>query len=234
MFSDIRPDGVFTWYELFCEFAKEKKLLKPEAVLESARTRFADTKGFAPAPEKRKEIVFAARLTPQKQPMLFVNAVRHLRDCHPQLIEGWKFRILGNGPLEDEVKNAIATYKLETILEQHPTADLRQVYAHSSCFVSTQDYENFPSLSMNEAMAAGNALVARNVGQTSLFLEDGKNGYLAGTDDAEGVANALVKFLSDPSKHAAMQAHSFRLAHETHTPANFTRQIDAFWKKVLQ
>lgn len=233
MFSNIRPDGVFTWYRLFCEFAKEQHLLRSGAALEAAETRFADTAGFVPSPEKKKEIVFASRLTPQKQPLMFVQAVAILRKRFPELAEGWKFFIYGSGPCEEEVKEAIRSYQLETVLTHFPSSDLRTVFSGSSCFVSTQDYENFPSLSMNEAMAAGNALVARNVGQTSLFLEDGKNGYLAATDDAAGIAGALASYLGNPAVHADFARHSLYLAHEVHTPANFIRQADAFWEKVL-
>jgi glycosyltransferase involved in cell wall biosynthesis len=233
LFNDIRPDGAFTWYELFCTFAREKKLFSDDAVVEAARTRFADTKGFAPAPEKKKIIVWAARLTPQKQPLMFVRAVKYLRENFPEIIAGWSFRIYGNGPQEDAVKNEIRDSKLDTILEHFPTADLRTVFGETSCFVSTQDYENFPSLSMNEAMASGNALIARNVGQTALFLQDGVNGFLAEEDNEKGLALAIRKFLSAPEKHAAMMKASLALCSEVHTPANFIRQIDEFWRRCL-
>lgn len=233
LFRGIKPDGVFTWYSLFCDFARKEKLLPDNALLESAQTRFADTAGFAPANEKKKQIVFAARLTQQKQPLMFVEAVKILHQKYPQLIQGWEFHVYGNGPLENEIENAIDQRGISSILQLHSTADLHPVFANSSCFVSAQDYENFPSLSMNEAMSAGNALIARNVGQTSLFLEDGKNGFLAKEDNASGIAEALAEFLQHPEKHESMMQESLRLAREVHTPANFIRQIDTFWKKAL-
>lgn len=231
LFKSIRPDGVFTWYELFCRFAREKKLVGDGALLEAARTRFADTTGFMPAPVKEKQIIYAARLTPQKQPLMFAEAIRLVHDRNPALLEGWNVFVYGSGPMENELSAFIARNNLGGIVSQHPSCDLKPLLAKSSCYVSTQDFENFPSLAMNEAMAAGNAIVSRNVGQTALFVEDGKNGFLAATDDAAGVAAALEKFLSDPSRHPALMQHSLYLAREVHTPVNFIRQIDEFWNK---
>jgi glycosyltransferase involved in cell wall biosynthesis len=85
---------------------------------------------------------------------------------------------------------------------------------------------------MNEAMAAGNVIVARNVGQTNLFVKDGVNGYLATSDNAKGVAEAMMKVIQYPEKNAAMMKESIRLATEVHTPENFIRQIDLFWNSL--
>jgi hypothetical protein len=51
-------------------------------------------------------------------------------------------------------------------------------------------------------------------------------------DDAGGIAASLIDFLSAPEKHKAMMQHSIYLAREVHTPANFIRQIDAFWERI--
>jgi glycosyltransferase involved in cell wall biosynthesis len=232
LFNSIKPDGIFTWYKLFCEFAQQEKLVETGTALDYARTRFTDTKGFSPAPVKQKHIVFAARLTAQKQPLMFVEAVHWLKQNHPELLRDWKCFIYGNGPLEEEVAGMIRAKQLEEVLTLLPNTDLRPVFAASTCFVSTQDYENFPSLSMNEAMAAGNVIVARNVGQTNVFVEDGKNGFLATEDNAQGVGEALARFLQGQEHHSAMINESLRLAREVHTPENFIRQIDGFWKQL--
>ncbi|HTF04812.1 MAG TPA: glycosyltransferase family 4 protein [Bacteroidia bacterium] len=232
LFNSIKPDGIFTWYKLFCEFAQQEKLLKTGAALDYARTRFTDTKGFSPAAVKQKHIVFAARLTGQKQPLMFVEAIHWLKQNHPELLRGWQCFMYGVGPLAEETAAMIRSKGLEDVLNLLPNTDLRPVYAASTCFVSTQDYENFPSLSMNEAMAAGNVIVARNVGQTNVFVKDGKNGFLAKEDNAQGVGEALARFLQEPERHGAMMNESLRLAREVHTPGNFIEQIDAFWERV--
>lgn len=234
LFRQIKPDAVFTWYELFCRFALEKGWMPEGALLESARTRFADTKGFMPAEQKQNHIVWAARLTPQKQPLMFLEAVRIVHAAKPELLTNWRVFIYGSGQLEEEVKKFMSDHALSEVIRYNPAVDLRPVLAVSKCFVSTQDYENFPSLSMNEAMAAGNVIVSRNVGQTGLFVEHGKNGYLAPMDNAEGIAAALIDFLSAPEQHQSLMEHSIYLAREVHTPANFIRQIDTFWDRVSE
>jgi glycosyltransferase involved in cell wall biosynthesis len=233
LFRSIRPHAYFSWYKLFLEFVQRQGYVAPDVLMEATETRFANTLGYTPSPVKDKVIVFAARLTEQKRPMMFVHAVKILAANNPELISDWKFCIYGDGPEAETVQHEIRKSGLEKIIQINPTADLRPVYSRSTCFVSTQEFENFPSLSMNEAMAAGNVLVACNVGQTSLFLEEGKNGFLAPTEDAQGVANAMRKVLESRNLEK-MAAHSVYLAREVHTPANFISKIDRFWNKLLR
>lgn len=232
LFREIQPDGYFSWYRLFCEYLRKENLAPSGTILESATSRFADTSGFIPAAQKKQIVVFAARMTGQKQPMMFAEAVSYLLQQHAGLVRGWQFRMYGNGPEEERVRRFILEHDSGEQLTLHPTTDLRPVFAESKCFVSTQDYENFPSLSMNEAMAAGNAIIARNVGQTAYFVKDGENGFLSREDSAEGIARAILDYITKPELHAGMQAQSCRLANEVHTPENFIRQIDAFWEKL--
>ena len=107
-------------------------------------------------------------------------------------------------------------------------------FSDSKCFVSTQDFENFTSLAMLEAMACGNAVVARNVGQTNFFVKDGVNGILAKEDSAKGIAEALKFYIEHPEKHEAMKTESIRIAREENTAEKFIQHLDSFWKKIYE
>ena len=52
---------------------------------------------------------------------------------------------------------------------------------------------------MNEAMAAGNVIIARDVGQTNLFVKDSLNGLLLKSDNPTGLADAIKWFINNPS-----------------------------------
>ena len=86
---------------------------------------------------------------------------------------------------------------------------------------------------MNEAMAAGNAIISRNVGQTNLFVKHLVNGVLTDSDTAEGLASAIEYYISNPQLHEAMQNESIRLTEEVHTFENFKSQIENFWDKTI-
>jgi glycosyltransferase involved in cell wall biosynthesis len=134
--------------------------------------------------------------------------------------------------LEGEVRRAIAEHGLGDVVTLSHTPDLSPVLARTRLFVSTQAYENFTSLAMLEAMAAGNAVVAANVGQTAEFVQHGVNGLLTETESPEGFARAITDYLQRRADHAAMGAASARLATEVHTVDHFADDITDFWKRV--
>ena len=234
LFNTVKVDGVYSWYKLFKEFAESEKSIKSQPYIEVVKTRFSDTSRFIASQHKKNEIVYAARLTEQKQPLFFLEAIKILKASGEEDISGWNFKIYGNGPLENDVKNYIERNGLMELVSYHSNSDLSSVFANSKCFVSTQDHENFPSLSMCEAMAAGNAVIARNVGQTDYFVKHQKNGFILDNDTPASLAKAMHTYISSPQLHKPMQNESIRLTKEVHTADNFIRDIDNFWKKVKQ
>ena len=105
--------------------------------------------------------------------------------------------------------------------------------SRSRLFVCTQALENFTSLAMLEAMAAGNAIVAEDVGQTREFVRDGENGLLVAPGTAEAFADAIAEYLRHPEWHAPMAAASRRLTTEVHTIEHFADDLQTFWRDVL-
>ncbi len=71
--------------------------------------------------------------------------------------------------------------------------DLSKYFNYLRIFESCQNYENFTSLSLMEAMAAGNAIRARYVGQTSFVLKTNENGIYIKPDTVEGLVNSILK-----------------------------------------
>jgi glycosyltransferase involved in cell wall biosynthesis len=86
---------------------------------------------------------------------------------------------------------------------------------------------------MLEAMAAGNAVIAEDVGQTREFVQNGENGYLVSPPTAAAFADAIAAYLRHPELHDAMAVHSRRLATEVHTIEHFADDISAFWRDVV-
>lgn len=228
-------DGIFSWYELFRDRVRDGTIpVSGTPLAVAARTCFTNLSRFAPAPDKDDTVVYASRLIPDKQPQLFVEAVRLLRDEAPELARGWRFALYGNGPMRDELEALAASHGLAGLLDIDFTPDLAPVLARSKAFVSTQDYENFTSLSMLEAMACGNAIISRDVGQTRLFVRHGENGLLSPGHTARALAETLKAFLAAREQHADWGAASVAIATREHTVERFMEDIGGFWRRVLE
>ena len=226
----VRLDGVFAWYRAFVEVAGGRR--RRDQVLQAARYCFTDTERFVPIAPKQPVVLFAGRLSEQKRPLLFVDAVAILRDRHPELVRGWRFQMYGRGRLAAEVASRISARGLDPLLTLSHAIDMAPIVGESRLFVSTQAFENFTSLAMLEAMAAGNAVIAEDVGQTGEFVRDGENGFLVSPPTPEAFAEAMARYLRAPDVHDAMAAASRRVATEVHTIEHFAGDIVAFWRRL--
>ncbi len=226
-------DGVFTWYKLFKEVAEKQHIIKSNPLIVAAQFCFTDLSRFTPLQHKKNQIVYAGRMVETKQPLFFIEAVRVLRELDPTIIEEWQFLMFGKGPLEHTVRQQIEEYALADLIELTYQPDLAPVFAQSKVFVSTQDHENFTSLSMLEAMAAGNAVISRNVGQTDYFVKHRQNGLLLSEDTPQNLACTMLEYICHSDLHQSMQQKSREIATRVHTVENFLLDIDNFWSKVL-
>lgn len=228
-----RLDGIFAWYQSIVAANAALSIWPPETRVVAARYCFTNTERFHPAEDKPRLVVWAGRLSAQKRPLLFVDAIADLQARYPELARSWSFSMYGTGRLGEEVDALIRRRGVEEVVSRSHTIDLAPVFAKSRLFVSTQAIENFTSLAMLEAMAAGNAIVAADVGQTREFVRPGENGWLVSPASAEAFADAIAAYLADESVHPRMAAASRMLATEVHTVTHFTDDIMSFWSEIV-
>tara|TARA_B100001287_G_scaffold144355_1_gene121378 strand:+ start:5471 stop:6646 length:1176 start_codon:yes stop_codon:yes gene_type:complete len=229
----INFDGVFSWYKAYVEYFKKIDLTDTKIIFKNIESRFANTDKFQPSKEKNKIIVFASRFDDQKKPNWFIEAVNILFNNQKFKNSDWKFEMYGDGPLKKHLIKLIDKYALSDIITLKSYGRLEKVFPHTSCYVSTQDYENFPSLSMMEAMASGNIIVARDVGQTDLMVKDNINGFLLKKDSPEGLSDVLRQVVSIHEQALEeMMNESIKLVKEVHNKQNFFSQIEDFWDNL--
>ena len=236
LFEKINLSGVYSWYLHFKTCADKNKWINSDPYIENINSRFsAISSRLNLSLQKNNEFVFASRLIPQKRPFFFLEGVKLLREMITTVdFDEWRFSIYGKGPAENDLKEYIKNNNLNNSVSISSVSDLNDILSKSKCFVSTMDFENFPSQSMNEAMAAGNAIIARNLGQTNYFVKDKENGFLLNPDNPKGLAEAMKYYIEHPEIHKRMSDESIRLTKEVHTPENFIKQTDLFWEKVLK
>lgn len=232
LFESVKVDGYFCWNTNFQNYLREKAKLKNKpSYIQSITSRFSDTESYRPE-KKEKWIVFASRLDEQKHPEWMLEAIKGIKENDPSSLGEWKFKVCGNGPMRDQLieysqKNELSEY-VDFIIE----GEMHNVLNRSMIYVSCQDYDNFPSLTMSEAMSAGNAIVARNVGQTELFVSNNVNGLLISPDSPLGLEEALNKLMKNETLISTMTEQSIQMIKTVHNYANFEKQIEEFWRKL--
>lgn len=151
--------------------------------------------------EKReKVIVSAGRLCRQKNyPMLLAAFKKFDSQC-----PGYVLKIYGRGELFDELKTLCRTLGIEEKVQfAGYVADVDEHIRKAAMFVMASDYEGI-SNAMMEALAMGVPTVCTDcpVGGARLMIQDGVNGLLVPVDDAEALAEAMMRLAKD-SDYAA-------------------------------
>jgi glycosyltransferase involved in cell wall biosynthesis len=231
-FRTVRLDGIYTWYPAM-ERAFDGYAFRGEPLVRVAQCCYVNGERFAPSPRKERRIVFAGRLVESKRPLLFLDGVRWAVDRASGALDGWAIEMFGGGYLRGRVEAYLRTHRLGGRVRLRTAAEMAPEFATSRLFVSTQDRENVSSLAMLEAMACGNAVVARNVGQTSGLVRHGENGLLVDRDDPEALGAAMLEYVRHPEWHDRFGTRSREIALREHGEARFLQDIEGFWSVVL-
>ncbi len=211
----------------------------------------ADTSLFRPDEKARRRerarlrigpgdcvILYAARFCPQKQPLVFADAIARLRDLCAGLRDRPAFTVLAAGE-GDEGEALVQRLEELDLLRRDDEPDpvrpvvmlgavsperMPRIMAASDIFLLPSMWEGI-ALSIYEAMSAGLAVLGANVGgqrelvtpETGVLLERpvGPDGNPDPAAEADRYALALLDLLTDGRKRAALGAAA-RHRIETH------------------
>lgn len=213
-------------YDGFVELhARPRGLLAKTSV---SPCSFTDDAVFSKPAMKTASIVFSGRLHEEKQPLLFVDALGLLaREPGP----AWSAAILGGGPLEVQVRDRIRQLGLQSRVTVTSGADVSGTLRSASVFASLQRIENYPSQSLLEAMTAGAAIVATDVGETHRLVQHGRTGLLV-RPEAEAVRDALRELLLDPERARLLGEAARSLVRQHHTVGRFSAYMLSVWQSA--
>ncbi|MGB0630565.1 MAG: glycosyltransferase family 4 protein [Alphaproteobacteria bacterium] len=145
-----------------------------------------------PAPERNEtwDIVTVCRLVPWKGLEALIDVAAK---------NDWRTRIVGDGPLRGDLLQRIerlgAADKIELVGEVAQDAVLPLMCA-SKVFVLNSSYEGLPHVVL-EAMHAGTAVIATDVGGTGEVVKDGNTGRLVPEGDRDKLESAIRSLLED-------------------------------------
>jgi glycosyltransferase involved in cell wall biosynthesis len=173
------------------------------------------------------------RLARQKGPGYLLRAAR-------QLIDGGldvQFLLVGEGELEGELRQMVRDQGLgDHVSLPGFINDIPQVLAAMDIFVLPSLYEGLPYTLM-EAMAAGCAVVATDVGGNRDLVQHGKTGLLVPPADANALAQALTCLLSLPDaeeKRERLAQRAQSAARARPTPEQATRQVIELYRRLVE
>ena len=92
-------------------------------------------------------------------------------------------------------------------LGELPIEEVPHWYRRISIYVFASRVEGF-GLTLLEAMAAGDAVVASRAGAAETIIADGDFGVLAPIDDVEGLVAAIEPLMRDPERIAPLGARA--------------------------
>lgn len=153
-----------------------------------------------------------ARLMGDKGIREYVQAARILKRSYPQVqcaIAGW----IDSNPdsiTKDELDSWLSDGSIEFLGRLD---DVRPALERCNVYVLPSYREGTPRTVL-EAMAVGRAIVTTDAPGCRETVVDGDNGYLVPVQDAAALAQAMARFIDEPTLQASMGRRSRQMAEE--------------------
>jgi glycosyltransferase involved in cell wall biosynthesis len=169
-----------------------------------------DTVFFSPAPEGfepvRKVVLCVARFCEDKDHLTLIGAFEQAQ-ARVSEAELW---LVGDGPLKARVERTVRGLACADRIKIYPGGpDPRPFYRQSSLLALSSVREGLPNVLL-EGMASGLPVAATAVGGIPEAVEHGRTGFLSPARDAAGLAQSMVRLLTDGGlrTHMALEARS--------------------------
>lgn len=235
-FTDVHRDMKKLWYRKYysynyalensslvdflspyiAEGVREHDVNIKEERIRIAPCSFIDYSKCSPSEKSKIEVAFCSRLEADKNPMLYLDAAKEVLQKFPDI----KFHILGEGTLVNEISGFIEKNNLKNSINFQFHKNPPEIFKDTSIFISLQTGTNYPSQSVLEAMACGNAVIASNRGDTNLFINE-KNGILIEPEKVP-LVRAIENLVLNPDKNRTMGMNGREMVLKEHTIERFT------------
>ncbi len=178
-------------------------------------------------PEDVPIVAGVGRLNPQKNFALFLQVAASLLTTHPRT----QFVIAGEGPQEAALKRLVADLGLGGRV--HFTGylrDTRRIYEACDILLMPSLFEGLP-MTLLEAMAMRVPVVASRLDGIAEVVEEGRDGFLVRSGDAEGFAECLGRLLDDPALAQAIGGAACEKVTRSFSAARLCSEVEAVYDR---
>ena len=160
---------------------------------------------------------------------MLINAFEKICEKYPE----HKLVFYGDGEQRVELEQVVADKGLTDRIEFAGAKQNVFEYTKDAClYVMSSDFEGMPN-ALLEAMCMGLPVISTKVSGATDVIEDGVNGLLVDQDNANGMANAIDKMLSDDEFRSSCGKNAVKLADELRTEKIAQEWID-FIEKIVK
>ena len=197
------------------------------------RKKYKDIRAELGIPTDDILILFIARFTAHKQPLLLIKAFENALSSSS--ITNMHLLMVGDGDQKPLASELIRKLGLNNKITLEPfRKDVPDVLAAADIFVLPSLWEGLP-IGLLEAMAMGKAVIASNVDGTREVIENNENGLLIETDNlAENLSHALVTLSSDKTKRDVFGQKAIETIKEQYNATMMTRQIEKIYTRLTE
>ena len=166
-----------------------------------------EKQGLALRTEKKRRIVSAARLMPQKNQLMLIDAFAKVKEDFPD----HTLTIYGEGPFRNELENRIETLGLTGSVElPGKVQNVFDCIADAELFVLSSDFEGMPN-ALIEAMCLGLPVISTRVSGATDLIVDGKNGLLTDVGNTEQMVSCMKRMLADAALRKSCAEEALKL-----------------------
>lgn len=144
-------------------------------------------------------------------------------------IKDARFRLAGDGPLRPALEQLARELGVSQAVKfLGANHDIPAFLRGAKFLVHTSESEGCPNVVM-EAMAAGRAIVATDVGDIPYLVEDGKTGFVVRREDDGALVDRIVTLLTNPELCRQMGRNARARAEQEFELSSFVaRTLDAY------
>lgn len=190
---------------------------------------FVDTNKLKFSSKFEQYFVYLGRLHEIKGVKTLLNAFKKI---NPKSI---KLLLIGDGPQRAELEQLTHNLGLQNVVfcgHQNFEALLNLLSNAMFNVLPSEVYENNP-MSILECMALGKPTIGARIGGIPELIEDGKDGLLFQSGNADDLAEKLEELLSDTKRTQAMGRAAREKVELNYNPKNHLNQIQAIYNKLL-
>lgn len=160
---------------------------------------FVDINRFKPLLNRNEgnvlRVVTIARVVPQKNTIRYIRAVKEVVEKGIENIRISWYGDLSDKKYVDQCKEEIRELELDNFFAfEGETKDVVSEYQKASAFCLPSLFEGTPNV-ICEAMSCGLPILCSNVCDNSIYVKDGKNGFLFDPFNVNSISKALLHFV---------------------------------------